>query len=389
MLGLLALHASDPADPDKRRGIERLEAWMWDDGTDGLRIAGARSATWDTSFALQALAHARAVPQAEPAVARGVAFLREQQIRQTSEGHRSAFRLDPRGGFCFAGAWHGWPVSDCTAEALEALARAGGDALGRAAERAAVSFLLRCQNPDGGFGSYEARRTRVGLEWLNPAEVFGESMTEHSYVECTASCLTALADFRRRRPEEDSRALRRASARAEQRLRRLQRADGSWRGVWGVQFVYGTLFGVRGLVAAGAAAGDPALRRACAWLLARQRADGSWGERAEGCARAEYVAHGEGQVVHTAWALLALLEAEHPSWSAIARGAQFLLSTQRPDGSWPAQDPAGLFFRTALLDYELYRAYFPLMALARYEQRRRREAPAHGAAAVTGEEVAP
>jgi lanosterol synthase len=371
LLSILALHASDPADEDAQRAIARLDAWMWDDAEDGLRIAGARSATWDTSFALQALAHAGPFASAERAIASGAEFLRRQQIHQTPDGWRSAFRLDPRGGFCFAGAWHGWPVSDCTAEAIDALARAGDARFDREAELAAVDFLLRCQNADGGFGSYEARRTRVGLEWLNPAEMFGESMTEHSYVECTASCLAALADFRRRRPEDAPRDVARAISRAARRLRGLQRRDGSWRGVWGVQFVYGTLFGIRGLMAAGASPADPSVRRACEWLLARQRADGGWGEDAAGCVRAEYAPHATSQVLHTAWALLALLEAEDPNERAIARAAKFLMDSQCEDGSWPRQDPAGLFFRTALLDYELYRAYFPLWALARYEQRRR------------------
>ena len=380
LLSILALHAADPADEAAQRAIARLDAWMWDDAEDGLRISGARSATWDSSFALQALANAAPFADAERAIARGAEFLRRQQIHQTPDGWRSAFRLDPLGGFCFAGAWHGWPVSDCTAEAMDALARAGGAAWSRDAELAALRFLLRCQNPDGGFGSYEARRTRIGLEWLNPAEMFGESMTEHSYVECTASCLAALADFRRRHPQESRREVGRALARAERRLRRLQRRDGSWRGVWGVQFVYGTLFGIRGLMAAGAPPADPAVRVACEWLLARQRADGGWGEDAVGCVRAAYVDHDASQVLHTAWALLALLEAEDPNDAAIARAAKFLMDSQREDGGWPRQDPAGLFFRTALLDYELYRAYFPLWALARYEQRRRGEARAERAA---------
>ena len=37
---------------------------------------------------------------------------------------------------------------------------------------------------------------------------------------------------------------------------------------------------------------------------------------------------------------------------------------------WPKQDPAGLFFETALLDYSLYRSYFPVMALGLYESQR-------------------
>ncbi|MXW89653.1 MAG: hypothetical protein F4Z54_09145, partial [Acidimicrobiaceae bacterium] len=51
--------------------------------------------------------------------------------------------------------------------------------------------------------------------------------------------------------------------------------------------------------------------------------------------------------------------------------ARFLIDTQDANGQWPKQDPAGVFFRTALLDYVLYRQYFPLHALALYEQRRR------------------
>ena len=48
-----------------------------------------------------------------------------------------------------------------------------------------------------------------------------------------------------------------------------------------------------------------------------------------------------------------------------------LCNTQDADGTWPKQDMAGVFFRTALLDYALYRQYFPLHALALYEARRR------------------
>ena len=135
----------------------------------------------------------------------------------------------------------------------------------------------------GGFGSYEAQRSRIGLEWLNPAEMFGDSMTEHSFVECTASCLAALAACRENFAPAANGEMTRAIARAEEWLRRTQASDGSWRGVWGIQFIYGTLFGVRGLVAAGARPGDPALRLACRWLLDRQRADGGWGEHHSGC----------------------------------------------------------------------------------------------------------
>ena len=370
-LNILALWLNDPDDADCRAALDKLDGWFWEDEELGARVTGARSSTWDTAFSVQALAAIDGSAEIADAVRKGAVFLRHQQIRNSFEGYREVFRTDPKGGWCFPGGWHGWPVSDCTAEAVLGILAAGAEDADKAALGEAVRFMLRSQNRDGGFGSYEARRSRIGLEWLNPAEMFGESMTENSYVECTASCLEALAACGRRFPQLADPAAARAISRGAAWLRRTQGRDGSWRGVWGVQFIYGTFFGIRGLVAAGAGPGDPALRLACRWLLDRQREDGGWGEHHSGCLTGCYVAHEQSQVIQTAWALLALLEAEESNWTAIARGARFLLDVQEADGGWPKQDMAGVFFRTALLDYVLYRQYFPLRALGLYEQRRR------------------
>ena len=371
ILNMLALWLRDPDDPDLRQALDQLEGWIWEDEEMGARVTGARSASWDTGFALQALASTSDIDGVEEARKAGAEFLYRQQITTSFEGYREAYRNDPRGGWCFAGGWHGWPVSDCTAEAVLGLIATHREATDQTVLRDAIRFMLRAQNRDGGFGSYESQRSVFGLEWLNPAEMFGESMTEHSYIECTASCLAAFAACREHFPKLADRQLMAAILRADTWIRGSQASDGSWRGVWGVQFIYGTLFGIRGLLAAGAGPGDPALRQACQWLLERQRDDGGWGEHHSGCLGGRYIAHQQSQVIQTAWALIALLEAGDSSWNAISRGARFLLETQQEDGSWPRQDMAGVFFRTALLDYVLYRQYFPLHALGLYEQRRR------------------
>ena len=51
--------------------------------------------------------------------------------------------------------------------------------------------------------------------------------------------------------------------------------------------------------------------------------------------------------------------------AALTRAADFLESTQRESGEWPDGEFVGVFFETALLNYRLYRQYFPVMALAR------------------------
>jgi lanosterol synthase len=386
LLNILALWSENPDDPDVQQAIAHFDCWVWEDDRDGVRVTGARTAVWDTSFAIQALRRAGAGAKVEAAIEKADQFLAAQQIKRSFPGYADHHRLDPRGGYSLSWGWHSWAVSDCTAEAIVARLEAGvGDGPSDEDVAMAAEFILRTQGPDGGFGSYEQRRVPFSLEWLNPAEMFGDSMTESEYVECTASCVAALARIAQERPHllrgPELAAVPQALERGVAQLRRQQRRDGAWPGAWGVCFIYGTMFGVRGLLAAGAAPTDPAIRKACAWLKAHQRADGSWGEQHAPHA-SEYVAHEEGQIIQTAWALLALVEASDPEFAALERAARFLSRAQLGNGEWPRQDPVGLFFRTARLEYTLYRSYFPLWALALYEQRRRARAPLLAAAPV-------
>jgi lanosterol synthase len=373
MPGLIALWLADPKDPDFVRGFERLEGWIWEDDEEGTRVAGARSASWDTGFVLQTLARARPHVPAPEAAKRGAQFLESQQIRESFEGYRKNYRANPKGGWCFAGVWHGWPVSDCTAEALIGLLQTREHDVDPQVVQDGVRFMLQTQNRDGGFGSYERKRPIIGLEWMNPAEMFGDSMTEQSYIECTASCIEALALAREHHPSVGGRRVERAIQRGVRFLRSQQRADGSWPGAWGVQFIYGTLFAVRGLLAAGVPKDDPAIRAACQWMLARQRPEGGWGEHHQSTFDRQYVDRGHSHVVQTAWAMLMLLTAGDPDTDALERGAKYLASMQNEQGEWPEQEMVGIFFHTALMQYRHYKRIFPVWALGMYESRRQAE----------------
>jgi squalene-hopene/tetraprenyl-beta-curcumene cyclase len=64
---------------------------------------------------------------------------------------------------------------------------------------------------------------------------------------------------------------------------------------------------------------------------------------------------------------LGLLAAGEKTNPAVKRGISYLLKNQKEDGSWPEDAYTGTGFpRAFYLRYELYRIYFPLLALAKY-----------------------
>ena len=193
-------------------------------------------------------------------------------------------------------------------------------------------------------------------------------MTERSYVECTASCLMALREVQGRYPSVLRKPLGKAIEDARRFLLDSQNQDGTWEAAWGVRYIYATMFGVRGLLAAGVPRTDPRIRRACEWLLTHQRADGGWGERQSSASLPEYVAADASSSVQTAWALITLAEAGEPDEQALARAAAYLDAEQLDSGEGPDGLFVGVFFETALLNYRLYRQYFPVMALALHER---------------------
>ena len=156
-------------------------------------------------------------------------------------------------------------------------------------------------------------------------------------------------------------------------LQSKQDVDGSWYGCWGVCYTYGTWFGVEGLLCAGEASytnGSPSskIKKACEFLLSKQRSDGSWGESFESCVQHKYIEHEDGQIINTAWALLALMKAKHPDKAAIEKGVAFILSRQEVSGDFPQEGISGVFNGNCMETYTSYRNIFPLWALARYHK---------------------
>jgi len=381
LLNCLTVLARDARHPELAPSLAGLESWKWADTAEGIRYAGARSLSWDTAFAIQALVAAPDLSSAaSEALRQAYQFLKGAQLTEDIPHHRREWRDSTLGGWCFSDGAHRWPVSDCTAEALCAiLALHDRPLLVPPEERISderlqqgIAFILDRQNADGGFGTYERRRGSTMLERVNPSEMYGSCMTERSYLECTASCLSALAHFRSAHPGVLSDRVNRATAGAVHFLKRVQRRDGSWPGFWGVNFTYAIFHALKGLRAAGVPASDTALQRAAAWLIRKQHYDGGWGEHYTSCLQDKYVPHPRSLAVQTSWALLGLLEVVELHADPVRRGIAWLRDHQQADGSWPQDAVTGVFFGTAMLDYRLYKSYFPAWALARHESLQRR-----------------
>lgn len=146
-----------------------------------------------------------------------------------------------------------------------------------------------------------------------------------------------------------------------------QEIDNCWYGRWGVNYLYGTWQVLVGLTEFGISPEDSRLQAAARWLKEKQQANGGWGETAESYDNPILRGTGPTTASQTAWAILGLIAANEGDSNAVQRGIQYLIQTQRSDGTWDEEEFTGTGFpRVFYMRYHLYRHYFPLMALGRY-----------------------
>jgi squalene-hopene/tetraprenyl-beta-curcumene cyclase len=149
-------------------------------------------------------------------------------------------------------------------------------------------------------------------------------------------------------------------------LVRKQLPDGSWYGRWGVACIYGTCFALRGLRASGYDDREAGVLRAGEWLRSIQNADGGWGESCSSYDQGCFMP-AESTPTQTAWALMGLIAGGDTNSLSVHHGIEYLLETQRPDGSWDEELATGTGFpRVFYLNYHYYRLYFPLIALSEF-----------------------
>jgi squalene-hopene/tetraprenyl-beta-curcumene cyclase len=340
--------------PVMRRGIEGIDTFMIEEG-QSRRLEACQSPVWDTALALVALADA-GVKGEDPAVASAVDWLLAEEVRVRGDWAVRRPTLQP-GGWAFEFANDNYPDTDDTAEVVLALLRfprRGGAAAREAIDRAA-RWAQGMQSEGGGWGAFDADNTRTLVREL-PFLDFGEVIDEPS-ADVTAHVIemfAALGLSRRAFVQEGVRWL------LDQ-----QEREGSWYGRWGVNHLYGTGAALPALIAAGVAPGEEPIRRAVRWLYEHQNDDGGWGEDARSYDDPDWIGRGPSTASQTAWALLALHAAGEDT-QAVRRGIDWLVATQRPDGTWEEPQYTGTGFPSYYyINYHLYRLTFPIMALGR------------------------
>lgn len=334
-----------------KRYRERLHDFLWMKN-EGMLMNGTNGVqTWDTSFLILAVVEAglAADERWRPMLLNALEFLDNQQIRADCVDQDLCYRQRRNGAWAFSTRDQGYTVSDCTAEALKAvifLQRRNGfpTLISDSRLKDAIDTLLTMQNASGGFSSYEPTRGSEYMEYLNAAEVFGRIMVEYDYPECSTAVVTALTLFSEEFPEYRKGDIEKAISNALKYIRKAQRPDGSWYGSWGICFTYAGMFATESLASVGETySNSPRLRKACEFFLSKQMADGGWGESYRSCEISEYVQHASSQVVHTAWAIIALMEAGYPEREPIEKAVRMIMGRQQSIGGWKQEAIEGVF----------------------------------------------
>jgi squalene-hopene/tetraprenyl-beta-curcumene cyclase len=385
---LIALHATghDDDSPEMQECWKQLnDLVLSDENEESCRIQPCRSPVWDTAITLRALL-AGGLTRNEPAVARAVDWLLDQQIRVPGDWSETV-KAEP-GGWCFEHNNDYYPDSDDTAMVLMVLESLFSEASAddklppnlrlvdaeddvetgesqvdtmdrttQAIDRG-VRWLQAMQNRDGGWGAFDRNNDSEFLCHVPFAD--HNAMIDPSTPDLSGRVLEALGQlgFTEENP---------AIAKAVEYIRGTQEPDGSWFGRWGVNYIYGTWQVITGLVAVGVSQDDPVIRAGVNWLLAHQQSCGGWGETPE--TYADPTLRGQGPVTasQTAWALLGLLAAGLEDHPAVRRGVEFLTDRQLNDGTWDEPEFTGTGFpQVFYLRYHYYPMYFPLMALSRW-----------------------
>jgi squalene-hopene/tetraprenyl-beta-curcumene cyclase len=354
-------------DEFEKLGIEQAPTAEMPEPT--FRMQPCASPVWDTAQAVYALGEA-GVPRNDPRLIKAADWMLSKEVRHKGDWAVKVPKTEP-GGWYFEFNNEFYPDTDDTAQVLLALNKVDNPReryQHQVAERAIEwEFAMQCRN--GGWGSFDKDNTKMIFQYIPFAD--HNAMLDPPTVDITGRILEMLASYGY--TSDDKRV-----ERAIKFIFSEQEPDGSWFGRWGVNYIYGTFLVLRGLDAIGVDHLEPQVQQAAEWLRMVQNPDGGWGETCGSYDDENTRGIGLSTPSQTAWAMLGLLAAGDDRSDSVAKGVRWLLTRQLPDGSWDESMGKGPtrqniitgtgFPRVFYLSYDMYRQYFPLLALTTYRR---------------------
>jgi squalene-hopene/tetraprenyl-beta-curcumene cyclase len=333
------------------------------------RMQPAVSPVWDTAQAVYALGEA-GLSASDPRMIKAADWMLAKEVRHKGDWSVKVPNTEP-GGWYFEFNNEFYPDTDDTAQVLLALDKVDNprEAYQHKVSQRAIAweFAMQCRN--GGWGSFDKDNTKMIFQYIPFAD--HNAMLDPPTVDITGRILEMLAAYGYTR--DDKRVQR-----AIQFIFSEQESDGSWFGRWGVNYLYGTFLVLRGLEAIGIDNHEPQIQQAAEWIRMVQNPDGGWGETCGSYDDPNTRGIGPSTPSQTAWALLGLLAAGDDRSDSIAKGVRWLLTRQQQDGNWDESTGEAWtrqalytgtgFPRVFYLSYEMYRQYFPLLALTGYRR---------------------
>ncbi|MBW4659188.1 MAG: squalene--hopene cyclase [Drouetiella hepatica Uher 2000/2452] len=382
---LLALRCLeyDAHDPIVERGLQAVDRFAIETSAT-YRIQPCVSPVWDTALVMRSLAASGLAPD-HPALVQGGEWLLSKQILDYGDWAVKNRQGKP-GAWAFEFENRFYPDVDDSAVVVMALKQVQlpNEALKQAAIDRAVAWIATMQCREGGWAAFDLNNNQDWLNALPYADL--KAMIDPNTADVTARVLEmagCLGESRRRDNHLEFERIDRALT----YLIQQQEPEGCWFGRWGVNYIYGTS-GVLAALAAIASPNQPlsapcrqAMERGAEWLVSCQNSDGGWGETCRSYDNPALKGQGISTASQTAWALIGLMAAREAMQTfpdqtntaqtatvgAIRQGIQYLVDTQRPDGTWDEAEFTGTGFPSHFyLKYHLYQQHFPLTALGQY-----------------------
>jgi len=390
---LIALnHLGRPIDdPVMVKGLDGFRhAWSLpsEDGK-AMRVQACLSPVWDTALATLGLIDSGISPDHD-VIQRATRWFLKQEIRVKGDWAVRAPSVEPS-GWAFEFQNDMYPDIDDSSIVVMNLALARMTEPDEEAARVealnrSLAWMQGVQSKGGGWGAFDKDNDSTYLAKI-PFSDFGEIIDPPS-VDVTGHVVEMLGrlGYAKSHP---------AVVEGLAYIWREQESDGAWFGRWGVNYVYGVGAVLPALEAVGEDMSQPRVRKAVDWLMQHQNDDGGWGESCASYVDPTLRGQNDSTASQTAWALIGLIAAGEVDHESTRRGVRFLAANQKPGGDWDEPQFTGCGFpgygigdqpdtyRSVgdptwqglelgagfMINYHLYRNYFPLWALGRYVRR--------------------